>query len=64
MNMVSAGWFSGVLFHLRCPQGVAFVLRKKTSIFGSRRSKVDHLTVRYSTPARKGAGIYIAWFPD
>ncbi len=40
---------SGVSFHLRtCPQGVASVLRKKTFIFGSRRSKLDHLTVHYS----------------
>jgi hypothetical protein len=46
MNMVSAGGFSGISFHLRtCPQGVASVLRKKTLIFGSRRSKLDHLTV-------------------
>jgi hypothetical protein len=38
--------FFGVSFNLRtCPQGVASVLRKKTSIFGSRRSKLDHLTV-------------------
>ncbi len=35
MNMVSAGWFLGVSFHLRlCPQGVAAVLRMKTPIFG------------------------------
>jgi hypothetical protein len=46
MNMVSAGRFSGVSFHLRrCPQGVASVLGKKTTIFMSRRSKLDHLTV-------------------
>ncbi len=46
MNMMSAGGFSGVSFHLRtCPQGVASVLYKKTPIFGSRRSKLDHLTV-------------------
>jgi hypothetical protein len=46
MNMVSAGGFSGVNFHLRtCPQGVASVLCKKKAIFGSRRSKLDHLTV-------------------
>jgi hypothetical protein len=47
MNMVSARGFSGVSFHLRtCPQGVACVLSKKTPIlFGSRRSKLDHLTV-------------------
>ncbi len=46
MNMVSAGGFSGVSFHLgRCPQGLASVLCKKTSIFGSQRSKLDHLTV-------------------
>jgi hypothetical protein len=45
MNMVSAGGFLGVRFHLRCPQGVASVLCKKTPIFGSRRSKLDHLTV-------------------
>ncbi len=33
MNMVSAGRFSGVSFHLRtCPQGVASVLCKKTPI--------------------------------
>ncbi len=48
MNMVSAGGFWGVSFHLkRCPQGVASVLCQKTSIFGSRRSKLDHLTVTY-----------------
>ncbi len=36
----------GVSFHLRrCPQGVASVLFKKTPIFGSGRSKLDHLTV-------------------
>jgi hypothetical protein len=47
MNMVSAGGFSGVSFHLnKCPQGVASVLCKKTPIFGSRGSKLDHLTVR------------------
>jgi hypothetical protein len=46
MNMVSTEGFSGVSFHLkRCPQGVASVLCKKTPIFGSRRSKLDHLTV-------------------
>ncbi len=33
-NMVSAGGFSGVSFHLRrCPQGVASVLWKKVPIF-------------------------------
>jgi hypothetical protein len=47
MDMVSAVGFSGVSFHLsRCPQGVASVLCKKTPVFGSRRSKFDHLTVR------------------
>jgi hypothetical protein len=46
MNMVSTGRFSEVSFHLRrCPQEVASLLFKKTSIFGSRRSKLDHLTV-------------------
>ncbi len=46
MNMVSAGGFSGVSFHLsRCPHGVASVLREKTPNFGSRGSKLDHLTV-------------------
>jgi hypothetical protein len=46
MNMVSAGGFSGVSFHLRtCPQGVASVLCKKTPIFASRGSKLDYLTV-------------------
>ncbi len=51
MNMVSAGGFSGVSFHLRrCPQGVASVLRKITPIFESRRSKLVYLTVfNYST---------------
>jgi hypothetical protein len=44
-------FFSGVSFHLRrCPQGVASVLCKKTPILGSRRSKLDHLTV--SKPSR------------
>jgi hypothetical protein len=48
MNMVSAGGFSGVSFHLgRCPQGFASVFCKKTPIFGSQRSKLDHLTVLY-----------------
>jgi hypothetical protein len=46
MNMVSAGVFLGVSFHLkRFPQGVAYVHCKKTPIFGSRRSKLHHLTV-------------------
>jgi hypothetical protein len=46
MNMVSAVGFRGVSFHLRrCPQGVVSVLRKKTPIFGSRQSKLGHLTV-------------------
>jgi hypothetical protein len=50
MNMVSAGGFSGVSFHLeRCPQGVASVLCKKTPIVGFRRSKLDHLTVLTSS---------------
>jgi hypothetical protein len=56
MNMVSAGGFSGVSFHVRtCPQGVASVLRKKTPIFGSRRSKLDHVTVciDYCTPRKR-----------
>jgi hypothetical protein len=59
MNMVSTGGFSGVSFHLRRrPQGVASVLRKKTPIFGSRRSKLDHLTV-YSCHCHnsKSAGV-------
>jgi hypothetical protein len=48
MDKVSAGEFPGVSFHLRtCPPGVASVLCKKTPIFGSRRSKLDHLTVYY-----------------
>jgi hypothetical protein len=38
-------WFSGVSFHLRRrPHVVASVLCKKTPIFGSRRSKLDHLS--------------------
>ncbi len=46
LNMVSTGGFLGVSFHSRrCPHGVASVLCKKTPIFGSRRSKLDHLTV-------------------
>jgi hypothetical protein len=46
MNMVSAGGFSGVSFHLRrCPQEVACVLCKKTPFFGSQRSKLHNLTV-------------------
>jgi hypothetical protein len=46
MNMVPAGWFLGVSFHLRrCPQWVSSLLCKKTPIFGSRRSKLDDLTV-------------------
>jgi hypothetical protein len=53
MNMVSAGGFSGVSFHLRrCPQGVTSVLCKKTPIFGSRRSKLDHLTVLHMVGVR------------
>ncbi len=48
MNMVSAGGFSGLSFNLRtCPQGAASVLCKKTPIFGSRRSKLDHLMVYF-----------------
>jgi hypothetical protein len=50
MNMVSAGGFSGVSFHLRrSPQEVTSVLCKKTLIFGYRRSKLDHLTVDHGT---------------
>ncbi len=46
--------FSGVSFHLRrCPQGVVSVLCKKTPIFRSRRSKLDHLTVHHSLWPRK-----------
>ncbi len=46
MNRVSAGEFLKVSFHLRrCQQGVVSVLCKKTPIFGSRRSKLDHLMV-------------------
>jgi hypothetical protein len=51
MDMVTTGvmvkrGFSGLSFHLElCLQGVACVLFKKTT-FGSRRSKLDHLTVR------------------
>jgi hypothetical protein len=46
MNMVSAGGFWNLCFHLRrCQQGIASVLCKKTPIFGSRRSKLDHMTV-------------------
>ncbi len=46
MNMGVRRGVLGVSFHLRtCPQGVASVLCKKTPIFGSRRSKLDHLTV-------------------
>jgi hypothetical protein len=59
MNMVSAGGFSGVCLHLRrCPQGVASVLCKKTPIFGSRRSKLDHLTVRYRNPSKSANGYF------
>ncbi len=53
MNMVYTGAFSGVGFHLgRCPQGVASVLCKKTPIFGSWHSKLNHLaaiSLRLST---------------
>ncbi len=46
VKMVSAGGFSGVSFHLRtCTHRVASVLCKKSPIFGSRQSKLDHLTV-------------------
>jgi hypothetical protein len=56
MNMVSAGGFWGVSFHLRrCPQGVASVLCKKIPIFGSRRSKFDHLTVFFVSSSVGGA---------
>jgi hypothetical protein len=45
--MVSAEGFSAVNCHSRkCSQGVASVLCKKTPIFGSWRSNLDHLTVR------------------
>ncbi len=48
MEMVSKEEFSGLSFQLKiCPQGVASVLFKKTPTFGSRRSKLDHLTVWY-----------------
>ncbi len=40
--------FSGVSFPLRFPEGVASVLCKKNSIFGSRRSRLDHLMVLYN----------------
>jgi hypothetical protein len=54
MNMVSAVGFSGVSYHLRrCPQGVASALCKKTSIFWSRRSKLDDLTVCRQPAARE-----------
>jgi hypothetical protein len=44
---VSAGGFSGgKLSFKKMSAGVASVLCKKTPIFGSRRSKLDHLTVR------------------
>jgi hypothetical protein len=46
MAMLSTGGFSGLSFHLECPQGVASVLFKKTLTFVSRSSKLDHLTVR------------------
>jgi hypothetical protein len=53
MNMVSAVGFLRVSFQLRTfPQGVASVLCKKTPIFGSRRSKLDHLTVVTTTDSR------------
>ncbi len=59
MNMVSTWGFSGMSFHLRrCPQGVASVLCKKTPIFGSRPSKLDHLTVFLDE--RPDAKIFIA----
>jgi hypothetical protein len=64
MNMVSAGGFSGVSFHLRrFPQGVASVFCKKTPIFGPRGSKLDQLTV-YTHPrsntlaARTGTSVF------
>ncbi len=45
---VCRGFSEGVSSHLRwCPQGVASVLCKKTPVFGSRRSKLDHLTIRF-----------------
>jgi hypothetical protein len=45
MAMAAMNTVSGVSFHLRCPQVVASVLCKKTPIFGSQVSKLDHLTV-------------------
>ncbi len=45
MDRVSTGGFLGASFHVeKCPQGVASVLCKKTPSFGSRRSKLDHMT--------------------
>jgi hypothetical protein len=44
MEMVSAGEFSGVTFHLRqCPQGVAALIFEETPVFGSTGSKLDLL---------------------
>ncbi len=53
MNIVCAGGFSGVSFQLRiCPQEVApLYFARKTPIFGSRRSKLDQLTVAYGSAA-------------
>jgi hypothetical protein len=46
MDMVSAGRFSVVTFHLRqCPQGVTALIFEKTPILGSTGLKLDQLTV-------------------
>ncbi len=47
MNMVSAGGFSGgkLIFKKMFAGGRLCTLKKKTPIFGSRRSKLDHLSV-------------------
>jgi hypothetical protein len=45
MNMVSAVGVRGKLSFKKMSAGVVSVLKKKTLIFGLRRSKLDHLTV-------------------
>ncbi len=56
MNMVSAVGFLGVRFHLEhVRRGSPLYFARKPPFFGSRRSKLDHLTVlpRTSMEPRK-----------
>jgi hypothetical protein len=54
-----------VSFHVRtCPQGVASVLCKRTPIFGSRWSKLHHLTVSTVTAPNVIPHLNIKLFPE